>query len=65
MIYNVTFSAGGRNIKPTTQGNPRISIIYHKNMTPYFMHIGIVPDDRGMGIRGEWIINILIYANLE
>ena len=22
----------------------------------YFMHIGMVSDDRGMGIRGEWII---------
>ena len=27
-------------------------------MTPYFVHIGMVSDDRGMGIRGEWIITL-------
>ena len=25
---------------------------------PYFMHIGLAPDDTGMGIRGECIIII-------
>ena len=56
--YKITlfFSTSGRNIKPTARGNPRISISYHGNVTPYFMHIGMVSDDRGMGIRGEWII---------
>ena len=27
-----------------------------ENVTPYFIHIDMAPDDRGMGIRGEWII---------
>ena len=59
--YKITlfFSTSGRNIKPTARGNPRISISYHGNVTPYFMHIGMVSDDRGMGIRGEWIISYL------
>ena len=33
---NVTFCASGRNINSTTQGNSRISISYHGNVTPYF-----------------------------
>ena len=52
----IFFSTSGRNIKPTAQGNPRISINYHENVNPYFIHNGMVSDGRGMGIRGEWII---------
>ena len=29
---------------------------HHWNVTPYFIHIDMAPDDRGMGIRDEWII---------
>ena len=54
----IFFFTSGRNIKPTAQGNPRISINYHGNVNPYFIHIGMVSDDRGMGIRGEWIITV-------
>ena len=63
--YKITlfFSTSGRNIKPTAWGNPRISISYHGNVTPYFMHIGMVSDDRGMGIRSEWIIEAVMIAN--
>ena len=45
-----------------TKSNPQLKEIpaYRSSTTgmllPIFMHIGIVLDDRGMGIRGEWII---------
>ena len=30
----------------------------------YFMHIGMVSDDRGMGIRGKWIIGHIYFLVL-
>ena len=59
MITSLFLPMAGHNIKPTTQGNPRI---YHENVTPRFTHVGIVPGDKGMGIKGDWIIGLYKFA---
>ena len=43
----------GRNINPTDQGNPRISINYHGNVTAYFIHIDMTLTIRGWALEAN------------